>query len=240
MINETNNFNDTDCTDLSKLTKLQFLGLSHSKITNAGLERLVTLQNVTSIILNKTSVTDESVISLKKMSKLAHISVSNTAMTPQAIVMLAEAFPSALITSQSVEQLAMNPDGKMEPKPEEMPNEEKPPEKPPVFPVGSPEEAVQKVALSLAEGKAEGLEEYISKKSDKTLQLIRTNKLEERRIEFYKQVFNKVKLSKKPRVFKDRCTIVLINDRSQTLHFTCIKEDDLWQVEKLVVKTVEK
>ncbi len=229
LLNEENSFNDTDCPDLARLTKIQFLGLSGAKITDAGLERLTTLKEVTSIMLDKTLITDEGISSLQKMPKLAHINISETAITEEGRGRLQEAFPSTLVTSAAL--IAKTDEG----------TQEGDPEKPPVFPVGSLEDTIQQFVLTLAKGKTEGLSDYITEDANKALQSIRSNKLEERRMDYYKQMFQKVKVFKRPRFSKnkDRCTMSLQNEKEQILRFSCRKVNDEWKIYKFTIKELE-
>ncbi|VAX39309.1 hypothetical protein MNBD_PLANCTO02-439 [hydrothermal vent metagenome] len=229
LLNKENSFNDTDCPDLARLTKIQFLGLSGAKITDAGLERLSTLREVTSIMLDKTLITDEGIPSLQKMPKLAHINISETAITAEGRGRLQEAFPSTLLTSAAL--IAKTDEG----------TQEDDPEKPPVFPEGSLEDTIQKFVLTLKEGKTEGLEDYITEDANKALQSIRLNKVEERRMDYYKQMFQKVKVLKRPRFnkSKDRCTMSLQNEKMQILRFSCRKVNDEWKIYKFTIKGLE-
>ncbi len=245
LLNKENDFDDTDCPDLAKLTELQFVGLSGANLTNAGLRRLTGLQNVTSIMLDNTQISDESVTYLQQMSRLAHISLANTKVTSEGQTQLAQAFPSALVSSSSAtapgeSMAAMTPPGEPSGNPDD-PTATGEEGEPTIFEPGSAEEAVQKIVLALKAGKAEGLSEFITKDAKKPLDKIRAGEIEGRRMEYYKQTFRSVQLYNKPRVVKGKYLIVLLNDKNQYLRFSCTKKkgDDFWKVAKLEIANKE-
>lgn len=88
----TADFEDEDMDALAELQPgaIQYLNLSETKITDAGLQRLQDITGVVSISLHKTAVTDESLKLIgTKARQLRHINLLDTAVTTKGISYLA-------------------------------------------------------------------------------------------------------------------------------------------------------
>ncbi len=71
-------FGDEDVQRIQGLTNLERLDLSRTNITDAGLEGLLSLQNLSSLQLHGTQISDAGLVHLKKLTNLKYLDLSDT------------------------------------------------------------------------------------------------------------------------------------------------------------------
>ena len=77
---------------------LNYLMLANSQITNAGLEQLLPLRdNLETIDISGTDISDEGIVHLKRFSKLTLLRIQHTNVTPNGVVELQQSLPSCKI-----------------------------------------------------------------------------------------------------------------------------------------------
>ena len=83
--------------DLKKLPDLERLTLSHTAITNEGLQGLSSLEHVRAVDLSQTAITDEAIPALVAMPALEQVDLSATQVTTEGRVLLKRQRPALLI-----------------------------------------------------------------------------------------------------------------------------------------------
>lgn len=81
-------FGDEDVQRIQGLTNLERLDLSRTNITDAGLEGLSSLPNLSSLQLQGTQISDAGLVHLKKLTNLKHLDLSDTEITDAGLAQL--------------------------------------------------------------------------------------------------------------------------------------------------------
>jgi hypothetical protein len=81
--------------ELATLQNLETLYLSGTKVTDAGIKELVALKNLTGLYLWETKVTDTGLKDLAALKKLTFLSIFNTKVTGAGVKEFQKALPSA-------------------------------------------------------------------------------------------------------------------------------------------------
>ena len=80
---------------ISAMKSLMSLNIAQNRgITDASMERLSTLHNLTSLNLTHTSITNSGLSRLNKLDKLQSLAVYNTKLTKAAVLQLTNALPA--------------------------------------------------------------------------------------------------------------------------------------------------
>ena len=79
------------------MPRLKILGLGKTKVTAAGLTRLIAATGLQEVVLAGTSVTDDEVVRLKGMTGLKSLSLMRTSVTNEGVDALQQALPNLAI-----------------------------------------------------------------------------------------------------------------------------------------------
>ncbi|HEX7377073.1 MAG TPA: HEAT repeat domain-containing protein, partial [Pirellulales bacterium] len=88
---------DADLPPLLSLTRLRTLGLSHSSITDHGLETVGKLSSIEDLDLRRTQVTDAGLAHLKSLSKLRFLWLEDTRVSKRGVEQLKESLPDLTV-----------------------------------------------------------------------------------------------------------------------------------------------
>jgi hypothetical protein len=83
--------------NLSELSRLKYLGLHSTGVTNAGLETILKIGTLTDLELSNTQVTDEGLAMLGEMRQLRVLFLYNDAVSADAIARLQQRLPDCKI-----------------------------------------------------------------------------------------------------------------------------------------------
>ena len=82
---------------LKSLTKLEWLDLNRTGVTDAGLVHLKGLTKLKILLLNDTGVTDAGLVHLKGLTPLRELYLDNTSVTDSAVAELKKALPNLTV-----------------------------------------------------------------------------------------------------------------------------------------------
>jgi len=90
-------FGEAELEHLKGLTKIEYLSLSYTQVTDAGLVHLGGLTNLKWLNLSHTQVTDAGLVHLKGLTNLEFLHLSYTQVTDEGVKKLQEALPNCYI-----------------------------------------------------------------------------------------------------------------------------------------------